>query len=101
MFLAFLACLLPADMAAAADQAQLSALVQQLGADDFDAKVKSLGALAASTDPRVGKILKSLEDGEFYVTEDKNVVRAEADGDNLNLFDPLSGGGRCRSDHRQ
>jgi urea transport system permease protein len=75
---------------AATDDAKLSALVQQLGSDDFDAKVKAVGDLAGSTDPRVGKILKSLEDGELYVTKDKKIVRAEPDGDNFNLFDPAT-----------
>jgi urea transport system permease protein len=76
---------------AANDDAQLSAMVQQLGSDDFDAKVKAIGELAGSTDPHVVKILKSLEDGELYVAKDKKIVRAEPDGDNYALYDPLSG----------
>src|SRR6185437_3722067 len=58
---------------AAADDAKLSVSVQQLGADDFDAKIAAVGELAATPDPRVVKILKALEDGELYVAKDKKV----------------------------
>src|SRR6185437_6341164 len=74
---------------AAADDAKLSASVQQLGADDFDAKIAAVGELAATPDPRVIKILKALEDGELYVAKDKKVVRAEPDGDSFTIFEPL------------
>src|SRR6185437_14134898 len=77
---------------AAADDAKLSASVQQLGADDFDAKIAAVGELAATPDPRVIKILKALEDGELYVAKDKKVVRAEPDGDSFTIFEPLGGG---------
>jgi urea transport system permease protein len=77
--------------AAAKDVAQLDALVQQLGSDDFDIKIGAVGKLAATADPRVANILKSLEDGGLYLTKEKRVVRAEQDGDNYNLFDPIDG----------
>ncbi|HEY7991741.1 MAG TPA: urea ABC transporter permease subunit UrtB [Stellaceae bacterium] len=76
---------------AAADDAKLSASVQQLGADDFDAKIAAVGELAATPDPRVVKILKALEGGELYVAKDKKVVRAEPDGDSFTIFEPLGG----------
>ena len=77
--------------AAATDDTKLSALVQQLGVDNFDAKADAVGALASIPDPRVVKILKSLEDGALYVTKDKNVIRADQNGDNFNMVEPLSG----------
>jgi urea transport system permease protein len=74
----------------AKDKVELGALVEQLGADDFDAMFTAVQALSAIPDPRVVRILKDLENGDLYVTNDKKVVFAQADGDNFNLSDPLT-----------
>ncbi len=86
---------IPATMAAPVeppkDTAELRALVDKLGADDFDAKMDAIGKLSALPDPRVIKILNELENGDLYVTNDNKVVFAQQNGDNFDLFDPLSG----------
>ena len=46
---------------------------------------------ARCADPRVIKILNALENGDLYVTNDNKVVFAQQNGDNFDLFDPLSG----------
>jgi urea transport system permease protein len=76
---------------AAGGPTKLAALVQQLGADDFEQKIAAVGELAALGDPRVVKLLQALENGDLYVTKDKKVVLAEQDGDNFATSDPISG----------
>jgi urea transport system permease protein len=91
---ALLVLVAPAAMPAAAepakDIAELHALVTQLGADDFDSMFKAVGVLSTIPDPRVIRILKDLENGDLYVTNDKKVVVARQDGDNFDLFDPFT-----------
>jgi urea transport system permease protein len=76
---------------AATDDAKLSALVEQLGAEDFDAKIAAVGELAGIADPRVLKILQALKDGNLYLTKDKKVVLATPDGANFTTADPVTG----------
>jgi urea transport system permease protein len=90
---AVLVALVPVARAAAEpakDRSELRALVQQLGADDFGAMFKAVRKLSTIPDPDVVRILKDLENGNLYVTNDKKVVVAVQNGDNFDLFDPFT-----------
>jgi len=75
----------------AADQPSLGDLVNQLGADDFDAKVKAVGELGVLADPRAAKILELLEEGDLYTTKENTVVVAAPNGDEFDLSNPVDG----------
>jgi len=88
LVVAVLALLAWPQLAAAAD---LSELVQQLGAEDFDTKLDTVKALAALGDPRAVRVLRALSAGTLFVTEDKRVVAAQESGDAYDIFDPIDG----------
>ena len=78
-------CSLPA-LAGAAD---LRELVDQLGSDDFNAKIAAVDALGTLGDPHAAIALKALADGTLYTTADHKVVIAEEAGDKFKLFDAV------------
>ena len=86
--------------ASAAAAAELSELVEQLGSDDFSAKIEAVQALGALGDGRAVVALRALGDGALYTTADHKVVIAEPAGDAFKLFDPISRAplGTARSD---
>jgi urea transport system permease protein len=92
---ALFALVVPAAIAAPAepakDVAEVHALVDKLGADDFDDMLGAVAELTKIPDPHIVKLLTALENGDLYVTNDKKVVFAQQNGDNFDLFDPLSG----------
>ena len=77
--------LLPS-LAAAAD---LKQLVDQLGGDDFSAKIQAVQEIGALGDGRAVAVLKALNDGSLYVTADHKVAVAESADGILKLFDPV------------
>jgi urea transport system permease protein len=72
-----------------AGAAELRDLVDQLGADDFAAKIEAVQALAALGDARAVVVLKALGDNALYTTADHKVVIAEPAGDGFKIFDPI------------
>jgi urea transport system permease protein len=73
----------------AAGAAELRELVDQLGADDFAAKIEAVQALGALGDARAVVALKALGDNALYTTADHKVVIAEPAGDGFKMFDPV------------
>ena len=86
--LALVALMLLPSLAVAAD---LRELVDQLGSDDFDAKVQAVQDIAALGDGRAVGVLKALSEGTLYATADHHVVVGEVDADRIKTFDPLDG----------
>jgi urea transport system permease protein len=82
-----LAALLCPHTARAAD---LETLVQQLGADDFDAKADAIKALGVLGDSRAIVPLRALSDGMLYTAEGGKVVIAEENGETAATFDPIT-----------
>jgi urea transport system permease protein len=78
-----------ATLSAVAKAAELSELVDQLGADDFSAKIAAVEALGAAGDPRAVTVLKALADGALYTTADHKLVIAAPAGDGFKTFDPV------------
>src|ERR1700730_18496678 len=72
-----------------AGAAELRDLVDQLGADDFAAKIEAVQALGALGDARAVVVLKALGDNALYTTADHKVVIAEPAGDGFKIFDPI------------
>jgi len=72
-----------------AGAAELRDLVDQLGADDFGAKIVAVQALGALGDARAVVALKALGDNALYTTADHKVVIAEPAGDGFKIFDPI------------
>jgi len=85
---ALVALLLLPSLAAAAD---LKQLVDQLGADDFAAKIQAVQDIGALGDGRAVAVLKALNDGALYATTDHRVVLAQPAGDRFKTFDPSLG----------
>jgi len=85
---ALVALLLLPSLAAAAD---LKQLVDQLGADDFAAKIQAVQDIGALGDGRAVAVLKALNDGALYATTDHRVVLAQPAGDRFKTFDPVDG----------
>src|SRR5260221_5695614 len=85
---ALVALLLLPSLAAAAD---LKQLVDQLGADDFAAKIQAVQGIGALGDGPAAAVLRSLNDGALYVTADHRGVLAPPEGDHFKTFDPLDG----------
>jgi urea transport system permease protein len=83
---ALVALLLLPSLAAAAD---LKQLVDQLGSDDFSAKIQAVQEIGALGDGRAVAVLKALNDGSLYVTADHKVAVAESADGILKLFDPV------------
>ena len=91
----------PMGMAAAAVEAepaavaaeQLPQLVQQLPQASYADKQSLIKQLTQTHDPRVRVLLSALLAGDLYGrTSDNQVFITHADGDNLVLTDPLTGG---------
>jgi urea transport system permease protein len=72
-----------------AGAAELRDLVDQLGADDFGAKIVAVQALGALGDARAVVALKALGDNALYTTADHKVVIAEPAPDGFKIFDPI------------
>ena len=72
-----------------AGAASFEELVQQLGSDDFDAKIQAVGGLGAAGDPRALGVLKALEHGELYTTAEHNLVIGEPAENGFRIFDPV------------
>jgi urea transport system permease protein len=72
-----------------AGAAELKDSVDQLGADDFAAKIEAVQALSALGDARAIVVLKALADNALYTTADHKVVIAEPAGDGFKIFDPI------------
>src|ERR1700730_5481641 len=72
-----------------AGAAELRDLVDQLGADDFGAKIVAVQALGALGDARAVVALKALGDNALYTTADHKVVIAEPARDGFKIFDPI------------
>ncbi len=70
---------------------ELGAIVQQLGADDFDQKAGAVAALGKLGDPQVVRILDALRDGDLYVDVDHHVVFAKPNDDKYDISDPVTG----------
>ncbi|WP_237152760.1 urea ABC transporter permease subunit UrtB [Oryzibacter oryziterrae] len=83
---------LPLKAATAIADADLTALVNALGAGDFDATEQAIAALAASGDDRVAGILDKLGNGELVTRKaDKAVFIGEKADKDFKLTDPVTG----------
>jgi urea transport system permease protein len=76
--------------AAPARAATYEALVQQLGSDDFAAKVAAAQALGQLGDPRAAAPLQALSDGRLYVDGDGRVLLAESDAADARILDAVT-----------
>ncbi len=84
---------LPVFSSALKAQEDVHALVNALGAGDFDAREAAIKALVASKDPHVGQILQQLSDGQLYVNSDEGgpVLLQGGTDDEPTFSDPISG----------
>jgi urea transport system permease protein len=89
---AVFALLVPIFLLTPARADELQDIVQKLGSDSFDTKLDGVAALGKLGDPRALKILRALHDEQLYTTTDNGkVVIAQPDGDNFDIFDPITG----------
>ncbi|HQF32052.1 MAG TPA: urea ABC transporter permease subunit UrtB, partial [Hyphomicrobiales bacterium] len=92
LLLSLLVAIAAALPARAADDAELTRLVDALGAGGFDDTSAQIAALAATGEPRVAAVLELLAGGDLYVKKDGGaVVAATRDGKGYRITDPLSG----------
>jgi urea transport system permease protein len=84
---------LPVFSSALKAQEDIHALVNALGAGDFDAREAAIKALVASKDPHVGQILQQLSDGQLYVNSEEGgpVLLQGGTDDEPTFSDPISG----------
>ncbi len=72
-----------------ASAADLRQLVDRLGVDDFDAKMRAVQDLAALGDSHVIPTLTALSAGALYTTAEGRVVVGEPADDHVKILDPL------------
>lgn len=84
--------ILVSPLPAAAQDADIGALVDAVGQGGFPQREAAMNALVATGDERVPRILQGLADGTLYVREsDSKVVFAAKSGDGFALKNPVDG----------
>ena len=82
----------PARAQSAAPAADISDLVNALGAGSFDDRIAAIKALAASRDPHVSQILTELSNGQLFVSNDGGPVYLVGGTDDAPTYaDPITG----------